>query len=174
MNNAELFRVGLITRPLGLKGELSVVPLTDDPERFRRLDEVYLEGADDGAAITLRVEGVRYHRGRVIVKFEGCDDAAGAGAYRGSYISVTREMLLPLREGNWYVFDLVGCSVYDADGARLGELVEVLETGGNDVYVVRPELPGDDILIPALKSVVREVDVANKRIVAAWNNKDAY
>jgi len=175
VNGDGLIRIGLINKVRGLRGELSVMALTDDPERFRLLDGVVIEkpgpdGKPDQLA-AVEIEYVNFHGGRVIVKFKGCDDAGAAAAYRGRYISIARDQLIPLRPDSYYVFDLVGCTVTDMDGARIGELTEVLETGGNDVYIVTPGRSGNatrksaDILIPALKSAVLEVDVINKRMV---------
>ena len=179
-----LIRVGLITRTRGTRGELSVKPLTGDPERFRLLGEVFI---DKPVLRKISIESVRFHRGQVIVRFEGCGDANAAELYRGSYISIAKDQLVPLGKDSYFVFDLVGCAVYDKRGERLGELVDVLETGSNDVYVVKPDVRRDngrrsdsepdagevknaeDILIPALKSVVREVDIGQKRIVVDYD-----
>lgn len=191
MNENDLVRIGLMTKARGLRGEVSVMPLTGDPERFRRLEKVFVEKPFNAY---VNVESVRYHRDQIILKLEGCDDANAAGVFRGSYISVTRDELIPLKKDSYFVFDLVGCMVYGDDGALLGELADVLETGSNDVYVVKtarqdcagrkdhailinrtgpvnradPETCAEtvksEILIPALKSVVREVDIGNKRV----------
>jgi 16S rRNA processing protein RimM len=191
-------RVGLIQKPHGVRGEVSVLPLTDDPGRFRLLREVILEwpgkpgmpGKPGGGAQALpgaggearapapsrpspprvaAVESMRFHKGAPLLKLAGVDDAGQAGALRGAYVAVPASEVRPLGEGAWYVFDLVGCAVYQAGGERLGELREVLETGSNDVYVVRdPARPGGDLLVPALRSVVKEVDVAAKRIVVDY------
>ena len=202
MNGKDLIRVGLITKIRGLRGELSVMPLTDDPERFRRLNCVYIEkpaasnrnaaskpqqdfgvirnekhscginhdeNIQCGAEHSERIEYVRFQRGQVIVKFEGCDDSDAAQAFRGSYISITANQLAPLNEGSFYIFDLLGCTVCGMDGGTVGVLKDVLETGSNDVYVIQPGGNNikrtEEILVPALKSVVKDVDIANKRIV---------
>jgi len=177
MNGDGPVRIGMITKVHGLRGELSVMPLTDDPERFRLLKKVFIEkpgqsGKPDQVS-EAEIEYVSFHGGRVTIKFTGCDDTVAAGAYRGRYISIDRGQVLPLKPDSYYIFDLIGCIVYDTDGSRVGELAEVIETGSNDVYVVKPGLSpyaprGDndaDILVPAIKSAVCEVDVANRRIV---------
>jgi len=172
VNRDGLVRVGLITKARGLKGEMSVMPLTDDPGRFRRLSGVYIE-RPSGDAIGAVIEEVRYHRGQVVIRLEGCGDADAANGFRGCYVSITTDQLMPLPEDSYYIFDLIGCTVFTEGGAALGELAEVLETGSNDVYVVRPAKSGSgrhggadaDILIPALKTVVLEVDIERKRIV---------
>ena len=190
MSGEALIRVGLITKTRGLRGELSVVPLTDDPERFRRLDSVYIEkpvavGSSlnahnkaqnrSFAVLHGNIENVIFHRGQVIVKFEGCDDVDAAQAFRGAYISITADQLVPLDKDSYFVFDLIGCAVYDTDGGCVGELTDVLKTGSNDVYIVKPaaglggENGNGDILVPALKTVVREIDIVNKRVVIDYD-----
>jgi 16S rRNA processing protein RimM len=81
---------------------------------------------------------------------------------RGGYLEITREQLVPLPEGSYYIFEIIGLKVYDLDGAYLGEITDVLQTGANDVYVV--ETGGKPLLIPALKQVVREVDLQGRRM----------
>jgi len=154
-----------------------VKPLTDNPERFQRLGGVFIE-TPAGNVSEAVIANVRFHRGQVIALLEGCNDHDAAESYRGCYISISEDQLAPLEKDSFYIFDLIGCAVYDADGSLLGVLAEVLETGSNDVYVVRPGPPGatgaavssvEDILIPALKTVVREVDVVGKRIIVNYN-----
>lgn len=170
VDSGALIRVGLITKARGLRGELAVIPLTGDPGRFRKLSAAYAElaGAEPRLIRPVAIEGVRFHREQVFVKLAGCDDADAARLFRGAYISITADLLAPLAKGSYYIFELIGCLVYNERGEELGELTDVLETGGNDVYVVKPNRAakgGADILVPAIKSVVLEVDVARRRIV---------
>jgi 16S rRNA processing protein RimM len=113
----------------------------------------------------LRVEFARFHRGQVFLKFYGYDDADSASALKGRYIAVARDQLVKLEEGAYFVFDLIGCAVRGLDGERLGILADVLETGSNDVYVVERPDGGDDLLVPALKSVVKSVCIDDKTII---------
>ena len=206
MNEKDLVRVGIITKALGIRGEMSVMPLTDDPKRFLQLQCVVI----DKPGCYLRHErliGVRFHRGRAIIALEGCSDADAANQYRGAYISITEDQLAPLKKDSYFIFDLIGCSVYDMSGASIGELVDVLETGSNDVYVIHPvksgcggTLPKEDaggfvgvpghstgggsiqgkrvskkleaVLVPALKSVVKDIDIENKRIVVDYKQPE--
>ena len=138
MNERDLIKVGQITKTVGIKGELSVMPLTDDPERFRSLADVYV---DKPVFRKETIQNVRFHRERVIIKFENCDDSQTAYLYRGSYISIMRDQLAPLKKDSYYIFDLVGCAVYDESGTYIGELADVIETGSNDVYVVKSGSP---------------------------------
>jgi 16S rRNA processing protein RimM len=146
------------------------------------LDRVYIERGEKGSgaagglpaaanagAIIVDIERVSFHRKQVILKLVGCDDADLASKYRGSYVSIAQNQLISLKKDSYFIFDLVGCEAYAVNGELLGDLVEVLETGSNDVYVVKPRnTRGADILIPALKSVVQCVDIPNKRITVDY------
>lgn len=108
------------------------------------------------------VEESRAHKGGFLVKLAGVDDRDLADALRGVQVVVRRDQLMPLPENTWYVYELEGLQVYTEAGEHLGVLDEVLFTGGNDVYVVKGER---EILLPAIRQVIREVDVAAGRMV---------
>jgi 16S rRNA processing protein RimM len=119
-------------------------------------------------AAALRIEGVRFHGSQLFVKFAGHDDANAALALKGRYISVLPEQLVKLAEDEYFVFDLIGCDVYSAGGDLLGRLADVLETGSNDVYAVERAGGGPDLLIPAIKQVVMDVRIGEKKIVVDY------
>ncbi len=159
-------RVGQVTAPHGHRGEVRVYPLCDRPERLAQLREVSLHWPREGRRQPARVESARPHRGMAVVKLQGVDDMNGAEALRGAYLEVAREEVPPLPPGRYYVFQIVGLAVYTTDGQHLGTVVDVLDLPANDVYVVRPEGRGArDLLVPALRQVVREIDVAGGRMV---------
>jgi 16S rRNA processing protein RimM len=124
--------------------------------------------APDPNAAALRIEAVRFHGSQLFVKFAGHDDANAALALKGRYISVLPEQLVKLAEDEYFVFDLIGCDVYSASGDLLGRLADVLETGSNDVYAVERAGGGPDLLIPAIKQVVRDVRIGEKKIVVDY------
>ena len=142
MSGADLVRVGLIGRVRGVKGELFVKPLTGNPKRLSELGDVHIEKAD-GTVRPDKIEYVKLHSGQTVIKLLGCNDADAAGLYKGGYVSITADLLAPLGKDSYYIFDLIGCDVLDASGTTLGKVIDVLETGGNDVYVVRP-IVGDN------------------------------
>ena len=109
------------------------------------------------------VEGVRQHKGVLLLKLGGCDDRDAAGGLRGMLVQVPLEDAVPLEEGEYYHFQLMGLRVETEDGQWLGQLVEVLSTGANDVYIVRG--PHGELLLPAVDDVVLELDLASKRMV---------
>ncbi len=153
-----MIAIGKIVAPHGVRGDVRVVPLTDFPDRFQTLKKVLLQGGRE-----LAVETVRYHKQFVILKFRGLDSRDAADTLRGKLLEVTRDNLVPLPEGHFYVFDIVGLKVYDEAGDYIGTVTDVLHTGSNDVYVAERE--GErPVLIPALKEVVKAIDVAGGKI----------
>lgn len=155
--------IGVVTAPQGVRGAVRVRPLTDFPERFHGLERVFLWQGP--SRLEYRVKRVAEHpRGLLILAFEGVDDRELAEELRGAEVQLPREEAVPLSEGEYYVFDLIGSAVELAGGERIGELVDVLTTGANDVYVVRGE-DGRELLIPAVRQFVTAIDTDAGRIV---------
>jgi len=145
--------VGRVAAAHGLRGQVRVEPLTDDPARFRRLRRVRLD-LPDGEQRPAQVESaVVSANGRVLLKLEGCDDRDAAHALRGAYILIPRAQAVKLPPGRYFVDDIVGLRVVTVEGADLGVVEEVVRTGANDVYVTRRAM------IPAMREVVRRVDL---------------
>jgi len=151
--------VGRIVNTHGVKGEVRVIPLTSDISRFDYL--LYAFVMLDGKRKELRVTDVRYHKSFVLIKFNGIDTMDEAEKLKGCDLCVDRRNARPLEEDEYFICDLIGLEVFEGD-QLLGKLTEVLETGSNDVYVVKQK--GKEILIPALKSVVLDVDLENKKM----------
>lgn len=158
--------IGEIASPHGLRGEVKVVPLTDFPDRFARTARVLL-GPPGGepAEEPVEVERARVQGRFVLAKLARVDSVEEAARLRGRLMYVPREETEPLPEGRFYRFDLEGLSVVTEDGVALGELAAVVENPANDLFVIRPPGGGRDILIPALRSVVRKVDLKTGRMV---------
>jgi len=151
--------VGRVLRPHGIRGEVRVALDTDQPERLASPLTVYL-GPD---SLPYAIERARLAGGDVLLKLAGCDTRAAAEALRGLDVSIRADEATPLGPGEFYVHQVVGLSVWTAEGERLGRVVEVLETGANDVYVVHG--PSGEILIPAIRDVVLEINPAAGRMV---------
>jgi 16S rRNA processing protein RimM len=159
----EYIRIGYVTKPHGVNGEVKVAVLSDDPERFEKMNTVMI-----GTEIVkeeFTILSVKYFKGDAILKFKNVDSVEDAEKIRGKYLLIEEKDALKLPEGSYYIFELIGCSVYDVGGTFLGKIVEVLATGSNDVYLVKKAGEEGQILIPALKNVVRSVSVAEKKIV---------
>jgi len=157
----EYLQIGKIVNTHGVRGEVKLIPLTDDPRRFDELEWVYIE--KDGRIDKHTIQQVKYIKGFVMIKFSGMDTIDEANQYRDCFVLVDRKNAVKLPEDSFFICDLIGCSVYDEKGILLGELSDVLQTGSNDVYVIKNK-SYKEILIPALKSVVRSVLPEQKRI----------
>ena len=151
--------IGVVVGAQGLAGEVKVVPESDFPERFAQLQTVFVEQGDQGQLMT--VTGSRWDasKRRVILKLQGVDDRAAAERLRGAQLCLNVAELVPLAEGQYYQFELLGLEVVTTTGQSLGPLREILRTGANDIYVT------DRALIPAIDSVVKQIDLPRGRIV---------
>lgn len=154
----DLLQVGIITSTHGVRGEVKVYPTTDDPRRFRRLKEVVL---DTGRKkINLEIEGVKFFKQFVILKFKGLDNINDIEKYRQKSLYVTRKNAVRLQRDEYFIADLIGLKVQDEDGTELGTVKDVIETSANDVYEVEMA-DGRSLLLPAIKQCILNVDVEN-------------
>lgn len=144
--------VGRVLAPFGLKGELKVLPLTDNPDRFRPKARLY---AGEQLVTVLRS---REAGGHIYLTLKGFPTRDAAEKFRHALLQVPEADLPPLPAGQYYRFQLLGLKVVDRAGALLGTLDEVIETGSNDVYRIHPPA-GPDVLLPALADVVVSVDL---------------
>ena len=152
----DMFRVGVISSVHGVRGEVKVFPTTDDPARFKELEEVTL---DTGKGfITLKIQGVKFFKQMVILKFEGYDHIEDIEKYKGKDLWIRRDQAVKLEEGEYFIADLIGLAVKAEDGQSLGRLKDVLKTGANDVYVVKTT-QGKEVLLPAIGECISDVDV---------------
>lgn len=157
----EYLSIGQIINTHGLRGAVKVYPLTDDISRFEKLKEVYVEEND--GIVKYKVESVKFLSSTVSVKLKGIDSEEAANKLRGSYIKVDRKSAVKLPKDTYFICDLIDLEVYDEKGLLLGTVKDVLQTGSNDVYVIQSS--GKDILIPALKDIVKKIDLENKKIL---------
>lgn len=150
--------IGEVLRPHGFSGELKIYPLTTDPARFLKLKEIILRCGM--LEKPFKIISARVQMDLVFLIVEGIEGIDQAEKYRGWEVLIDRSEVPPLKEG-WYYFELEGMQVYEGD-VLLGTLSSVLETGANDVYLVKG--PKGEICVPALKSVVLHVDVEGRRM----------
>lgn len=156
--------VGTVLRPHGVRGEVRVAPVDTDVERLLELPAVYCSPPKGGERRRFTVRRARADRGAALLALEGVDTRNAAEGLRGWRVEIPGAWVKPLPPDHYYVFELVGCRVETASGRHLGKVVEVLPTGANDVYVVEDE-GGRQVLIPAVRAWIKEVDVAAGRIV---------
>lgn len=162
-----LLIVGEIINTHGLRGEMKVMPLTDDMRRFDYLEDVILKGKK------VKVEGVKYFKDKVILKLEGINTIEEAEKLKRTYLEIKRENAIELEEDEYFIVDLVGCTVVDTDGFEYGKIKDVIQTPSNDVYWVQGN---KEILIPVLKDIVLDINIDDKLITikpsGEWQYED--
>lgn len=151
----ELFQVGAITSPHGVRGEVKVFPTTDDVNRFKQLKTVLLDTGKGHQE--LHVESVKFFKNMVILKFKEFSNMDEVEPLRKMGLYVTREHAVKLAKDEYFIADLIGLSVISDEGVDLGEITDVLQTGANDVYVI--EKQKKEVLIPAIKECILDVDM---------------
>lgn len=164
--------IGRITAPHGVRGWVKVFPLTDNPNRFDSLTNVFAAAQDGTSRRRIEIEDVRYHADRIAVKLKDVETREQAAGLKGLMLQVPERDVPPIAEADtYYIYQLEGMKVYDEGGALLGTLEHVFQTGSNDVYVVRAphgkygKHGKGEFMVPALKKCIRRVDVENKIMV---------
>lgn len=157
----EYFEIGQIVNTSGLKGVIKVKPFTDDITKFKNFKTIYVSIKKE--LKEFEIEQVRFSKNMVFLKLKGIDTIEEAENYRNFYLKIKRDKDEKLEEGSYYIVDIIGCKVYTDTQEELGEVDDVFSTGSNDVYVVKDEL-GKQILLPAIKEVIKNVDIENKII----------
>ena len=158
----EKIKIGRIVNAVALRGEVKVFPTTDAPERFKKLKKVILDAKRE--KITLELQSARFFKNLVIVKFKGIDNINDIEKYKGLDLYVERENATPLNEGEYYIADLIDMDVVDEDDNELGILYDVMQTGANDVFVVKLKDTGKELLLPNIPSCVLNVDLNERKI----------
>ena len=158
----EKFEIGQIVNTFGIKGQVKVVPFTDDINRFDYLKNVYIKNKKIN--IKYEVENVKYHKNFVLLKFKGIDKIEDAEILRDSILEVDRKDAIPLEDDSYYIADLIGLEVYSDENKLIGKLEDIYNTGSNDIYVVKNEL-GKQLLLPAISDVIKQIDIGNGKII---------
>ncbi len=156
------FQVGVITTSHGIAGEVKVFPTTDNPRRFKKLKQVTLDTGKE--ELLLDVEHVKFFKQMVILKFRQFDSVNEVERFRGKSLYVDRTHAVKLQKDEYYIADMIGMKVVSTEGEDLGVLAEVMQTGANDVYVVRNEKE-EELLLPAIKDCIRQVDIEQGKLV---------
>ncbi|MGL4606736.1 MAG: ribosome maturation factor RimM [Eubacteriaceae bacterium] len=155
----EMITIGRITGCHGLRGELKVLPLTDDPQRFSDLKQVEIKVGEKWERYA--IDSVRYHKNNVLIFLKACKNRSDAETLVGKYIEIPRDLAVPLEDDEFFVEDLLGMSVYN-NGTMLGKIIDILQTGGVDVFTIQ----GDNKIysIPGRKVYFQSFDFENNRI----------
>lgn len=156
----DLLQVGGIANTHGLKGEVKVFPMTDDPARFQTLKQVKLKNGEN--YLDLEIERVKFFKQFVILKFKGIDHINDIEKHKGCGLFVTRENAVKLEEDEYFVADLIGLPVVDERMQKIATVKNVMKTGANDVYALQMEETGEELLIPAIKECVLEINLKER------------
>ena len=158
----EFLEIGQIVNTFGIKGMVKIKPFTDDINRFDDLEKIYIE--KNNTKKEYEIEEVKYHKGMVLMKLKGVNTPEKAELLRNYYLKVKREDEPELEEGTYYIVDLIGLDVYSDEEELLGKVDYIYNTGSSDIYVVKND-EGKEILLPAIKDVLKQVDLENKKII---------
>ncbi len=154
-------KVGVVTSVHGIKGEVKVFPTTDDSRRFKKLKQVYLDTGKE--MLPLEIEGVKFFKQMVIVKFKGYENPDDVMKFRQKELWIDRKDAVRLSKDEYFIADLIDMEVCDEEGTLIGTLKDVISTGANDVYAVEtPE--GKEVLFPAIKQCVLDVDTEARKM----------
>ena len=160
-------KVGKIVNTHGIKGEVKVIPLTDDPRRFDYLDHVLINGEE------VKVEKCKYQKDRVIVKLENINSIEEAERLKEKFMEVERENAVELEEDCYFFADLKECTVFDTNDKEIGKLYDIIQTKYNDVYWIRKP---KEVLIPVLKDIVMDINIDDRKIIikpiGEWMDED--
>lgn len=157
----DFLKVGIISSMHGVHGEVKVFPTTDDLKRFKKLKRVFFltkEGYKEEKCV-----GAKFAKNMVILKFEGYDNPNDIEKFRGCELYVDRSDAVRLEKDEYFIADLIDCKVVSDDGRLEGIVTDVLQTGANDVYEVKL-LDGREILLPAIKECVLDVNMSDRII----------
>ena len=157
----EFIMIGKVVSTQGNKGEVNVLPLTDSIDRFRNLDNVFLRNKN--SQTILNVEKIRIRKDTVILKLKDIENIEEAKMIVGSFLEVERKNAVKLPKDTYFIFEIIGLEVYDENNIFLGKVENVISTGSNDVYVVKIK-DKEELFIPAIREVVKNVNLEKKRI----------
>jgi 16S rRNA processing protein RimM len=157
----DLVAIGKISKPIGTRGELKILPLTPDIQRFMNMPAVWL-GHDTAHAELKKILKVRIDAKQVVLNVQDIGTVEEAAKLRDFYLFVPKEEAVKLQNGSYFVDDVIGCEVVTEEQVNVGVVKDLLSLPSNDLWVVQKE--EKEILIPAVKAIIRKVDIENKRI----------
>lgn len=157
-----MIAIARILKAVGIQGELKLEPLTHDLTRFESLRSVRV-GVDEDRLVSRSIEEVRVVGGFVYLRFQGIQDPDQANMLRGHYLYVEEEQAVRPPHGAYFIHDIIGLTVVTTDGRVIGRIRDVLVFPANDVWVV--ECGEEEVLLPAIKDVIRQVDIQGGRVV---------
>lgn len=158
----QFLRVGVITSPHGIRGEVKVFPTTDDINRFKKLKEVYLDTGKE--RLSLHVEQAKFFKGMAILKFREFNSINEVEPFRKKDLLVSREQAVKLAPNENFIVDLIGLAVVTDEGEEFGTVKDILQTGANDVYVITGK-DGKEYLFPSIKECILDVNLDKGQVL---------
>ena len=156
-------KVGKIVNTHSLKGEVKVISSTDfEEERFKKGSKLLITRGNQLIREVV-VQSYRNHKNFLLVKFEGIDSVEEAEKFKNLQIKIDSDEVGELEENEFYFHQIIGCEVFDENDKNLGEIIDILTPGANDVWVIKGE-NGKEILIPYIEDVVKQIDITNKKV----------
>ena len=155
---SNLIEIGKIVNTHGIRGEIKIAPWCDDPAMFVDLSYFYADGKK------YEINRARVHKNAVIVELAGLKHIDEANKMRNKIVTIEREILGELDDGVYYIADLLGITVLDENGEMLGVLDDVIQTGSNDVYVLKSQDRPKPLLVPALRNVILDIDIDGQQM----------
>lgn len=158
----QYFEIGQIVNTFGIKGMVKVNPFTDDISQFEEMETILVD--KKGSIKEMQIEEVKYSKNQVLLKLKGVETVEEAEKYRNCYLKLPREKARKLPKNTYFIADLIGIEVYTEEGNLLGKVDDIYNTGASDIYVIKDEL-GKQILLPAIKDVIKQIDLEQEKIV---------
>lgn len=155
-------RVGVISNTHGIHGEMKIYSTTDDIRRFKKLKECFIDTGKE--KIPVEVESCKFFKTMPILKFKSMNQINDVEGFKGKDLLVSREHAVKLQKNEFFIVDLVGLQVESDEGEGIGVLADVLQTGANDVFIVKTEA-GDEVLIPYIEQCVPEIHPETGKII---------
>ena len=153
--------IGKVVSTQGNKGEVNVLSFTDSIERFKNLDNVFLRNKN--SQTILNIEKIRIKKDTVVLKLKDIENIEEAKMIVGSFLEVERKNAVKLSKDTYFIFEIIGLEVYSENNIFLGKVENIISTGSNDVYVVGRK-DKEELFIPAIHNVVKNIDLEKKRI----------
>jgi 16S rRNA processing protein RimM len=157
----DVIAIGRVGKPIGTRGEVKILPLTEHEERLRNLPAVWL-GQNTADGELKKIRKVRIDSKHVVMSFYGIETVEDAGKIKDRYLFVPREDAVRLEEGSYFVDDVIGCEVVTEEQIVVGTVIDLFSLPMNDIWVVKKGVK--EVFLPAVKAIIRQVDVEKKRI----------
>ena len=161
MVKQEMLEIGQIVNTFGVKGMVKIVPYTDDIKRFDELKEIYVVLKDKKTKY--EIEEIKYHKNMVLAKLKNIDTINEAELLKQASVRIERKDAVKLEKNTYFIVDLIGAKVVTDEQVELGSLIDIFNTGSNDIYVIKDEL-GKQTLLPAISEVIKNIDIESKVI----------